>query len=151
MLIGNRLGIHDFGDVTPIPQDDGLNPVVPIAYPQEYVALMDLLRALIAANETTKRALDLTTAVIEHSASHYTAWHFRRRCLFAVGADLRAELTFVEEVAGENPKNYQIWYHRRAVALRMGGPGDELGYVGRVTAEDPKNYHAWSHRQWVVQ
>lgn len=33
-------------------------------------------------------------------------WH---RCLFALGKDLARELEVVEDVAGDNPKNYQYW------------------------------------------
>jgi hypothetical protein len=29
--------------------------------------------------------------------------------------DLNNELTFMDSFAQDNPKNYQIWFHRRAV------------------------------------
>jgi protein farnesyltransferase/geranylgeranyltransferase type-1 subunit alpha len=70
-------------------------------------------------------------------------------------------------LGGDNPKNYQIWYHRRAllekhaahaqqqqqqqqnISLRDIGTA-ELDYIATVLQADGKNYHAWSHRQWVV-
>ncbi|CAM9277596.1 unnamed protein product [Laminaria digitata] len=65
--------------------------------------------------------------------------------------DLASELDVAEDIAGDNPKNYQAWYHRRALTERRGEPGDELAYVDQVVEEDPKNYHAWAHRQWLLQ
>ncbi|CAM9168789.1 unnamed protein product, partial [Hapterophycus canaliculatus] len=143
-----RVPLEGFEDVTPIPQEDGPNPVVPIAYKHNYKVAGDYLRAFQVSGETSERALAITRLVLEYNASHYTAWWFRRRCLFALGMDLVDELDVVEDIAGDNPKNYQVWYHRRALAERTGSAGDELAYVDRVVEEDPKNYHAWSHRQW---
>ena len=50
-----------------------------------------------------------------------------------------------------SPKNYQLWYHRRALLeIRFGGEaGDallevarkELDYVDRILDDDSKNYH----------
>jgi protein farnesyltransferase/geranylgeranyltransferase type-1 subunit alpha len=74
----------------------------------------------MAANEYSDRALALTETVIELNAAHYTAWHFRRQCLFALNKDLAAELEFTEQVALNTPKNYQIWHHRRAVVEQYG-------------------------------
>lgn len=34
-------------------------------------------------------------------------WQYR--CLFALGMDLEDELDVVEDIAGDNPKNYQVW------------------------------------------
>lgn len=46
----------------------------------------------------------------------------------------------------ENPKNYQIWYHRRAIVERLGSGHRELDFCSRVFSVDAKNYHAWAHR-----
>ena len=70
--------------------------------------------------------------------------------MFELGDDPRAELAFVKEVADENPKNYQIWYHRRVLVERLKDPSLELAFTEEILAEDSKNYHAWAHRQWVV-
>eukprot|EP00903_Cladosiphon_okamuranus_P012558 g11759.t1 len=146
-----QVPLGGFEDVTPIPQQDGPDPVVSIAYKHNYKIAGDYLRAFQASGETSERALAITRLVLEYNASHYTAWWFRRRCLFALGMDLANELDVVEDIAGYNPKNYQVWYHRRALAEHRRNPGDELAYVDQVVEEDPKNYHAWSHRQWLLQ
>ena len=63
-------------------------------------------------------------------------------------------------MGGANPKNYQIWYHRRALLESASASNSsdwsayvpaELDYVATVLDEDSKNYHAWSHRQWVIR
>jgi hypothetical protein len=50
-----------------------------------------------------------------------------------------------------SPKNYQLWYHRRALLeIRFGGEaGDallevakkELDYIDKILEDDSKNYH----------
>jgi protein farnesyltransferase/geranylgeranyltransferase type-1 subunit alpha len=112
---------------------------------------MDYLRAAMAATEYSERALALTETVIELNAAHYTAWHFRRQCLFALKKDLAAELDFIEQVALNTPKNYQIWHHRRAVVEQYGDGSQELLFVNQILQLDAKNYHAWAHRQWALQ
>ena len=74
-----------------------------------------------------------------------------------------SELEYVTKVGGGNPKNYQVWYHRRSLletqfkALRDDKSSDvslaknELDYIQSVIEVDAKNYHAWSHRQWIVR
>ena len=144
--------LESFADLTPIPQDDGPRPVVPINYDPSFRATMDIFRAVLQCDELSSRALDLTSEVIDLNAANYTAWHFRRRCLKALSSDLKAELEYVAGIAGENPKNYQIWYHRRVIAEQLDDSEEnELAYTQRVLTEDSKNYHAWSHRQWVVR
>ena len=63
-----------------------------------------------------------------------------------------------QTLGGSNPKNYQIWYHRRVLlqdlypkhSLKKDFLHSELGYITSVLDEDSKNYHAWSHRQWLI-
>jgi len=62
-------------------------------------------------------------------------------------------LDLASSLGGSNPKNYQIWYHRRALLESHGAHeflDSELNYIAEVLQEDPKNYHAWSYRQWII-
>lgn len=71
---------------------------------------------------------------------------YRRQCLRYLGSDLVEELSFMDTFAEENPKNYQIWYHRRAIVEEHGDAAGELEFCAKVFATDAKNYHAWAHR-----
>jgi len=46
--------------------------------------------------------------------------HFRRKLVVALKKDLREECEFVRQMALENPKNYQIWHHRRVIVEMLG-------------------------------
>jgi protein farnesyltransferase/geranylgeranyltransferase type-1 subunit alpha len=143
----------EWSDVTPVPQNDGPNPVVPIAYKEEFSETMDYFRAVFLADERSIRSLHLTSEVIFLNPGNYTVWQFRRVILEALNADLQDELGFVEQVASDNSKNYQIWHHRRWVAEKLGpdAVSKELMFTKKIFLLDAKNYHAWSHRQWVLQ
>lgn len=142
----------EWSDVTPVPQDDGPNPVVPIAYKADFTETMDYFRAIYLTNERSDRALRLTSEAIGLNPGNYTVWHFRRQILEALNVDLHRELDFVKNIASGNPKNYQIWHHRRWVAEKLGSDAKEkeLEFTKRMLSLDAKNYHAWSHRQWVL-
>ncbi|XAR71146.1 Protein farnesyltransferase [Bertholletia excelsa] len=143
----------EWSDVTPLPQDDGPNPVVPIAYKEEFSETMDYFRAVYLADERSPRTLQLTSEAIHLNPGNYTVWQFRRLILEALHADLHDELDFVELIASGNSKNYQIWHHRRWVAEKLGAAAmrKELEFTQKIFSIDAKNYHAWSHRQWVLQ
>ncbi len=74
---------------------------------------------------------------------------YRRDCLRALGTDYTLEFKFLDEFADANPKNYQIWHHRRAVVEASGFPSAEKAFTEAVLLVDDKNYHAWSHR-WAT-
>ena len=68
-----------------------------------------------------------------------------------MGIDLHIELQYIDTYAEENPKNYQIWHHRRVVVELLGdltsaAAEHELEFTSNVLHEDNKNYHAWSFR-----
>ena len=131
---------------------------------------MDLFRAASAAREHSERVMHLTATILKFNMGHYSVWCasftsltcvkklssivrrlFRRRCLLELGLSIKDELQFTAKSAGENPKNYQMWFHRRELCasnhkLLTG----EIAYTTQVLSKDPKNYHAWSHRQWAV-
>ncbi|KAK4490948.1 hypothetical protein RD792_001669 [Penstemon davidsonii] len=143
----------EWADVRPVPQDDGPNPLVPIAYTDEFRETMDYFRAVYLANERSPRALHLTKEAIFLNSGNYTVWQFRRLVLEALKVDLHEELEFLEKITRDNSKNYQIWHHRRWVAEKLGTDvtSNELEFTKEIFLEDAKHYHAWSHRQWVLQ
>ncbi|RHY78472.1 hypothetical protein DYB38_000436, partial [Aphanomyces astaci] len=113
--------------------------------------VMDLFRAVLLLDEHSERTLALTAAAIECNAANYTVWHFRRKVLASLNADLYDELEFTRQHALESPKNYQIWHHRREIVERLNDSTVELALVAEALTDDQKNYHAWSYRQWVVK
>lgn len=62
----------DWADVQPVPQDDGPNPVVPIAYTDVFSETMDFFRAVYLANERSPRTLQLTEEAILLNSGNYT-------------------------------------------------------------------------------
>lgn len=161
-----------FSDIDPIAQSDGPEPACAITYTPEFVEAHNYLRAVLKADERSERAFELTTICLKFNPANYTCWHFRRRCLVALctptddddaqatidGDRIEQDLEFAARLGGSNPKNYQLWYHRRAL-LEIRFAGDEkiqvaqkeLDYVDNILDDDNKNYHAWSHRQWIIR
>jgi len=134
-----------------IPQDDGPNPPVPIAYSDEFVETMDYFRAVLQSDERSQRSLALTKEVIERNSANYTAWYFRRLVLEALNVDLQTEFPMTDEIALRTPKNYQLWFHRRWLVEKLGDYSRELAFTKSIFDGDSKNYHAWAHRQWIFQ
>lgn len=58
---------------------------------------------------------------------------------------------FIQSIADQSAKNYQLWQHRRVVVGWLGDASGELAFTKRYIAEDTKNYHAWGHRQWAIK
>jgi protein farnesyltransferase/geranylgeranyltransferase type-1 subunit alpha len=111
-------------DVVPIPLIDGppgqKDPgpaLATIAYSVRYSEAMSYLRAIMAANEFSRRALDLTEDIISMNPAHYTVWLFRAKTLKEIWAKegikvedgVLVELDWLEGISERNLKNYQIW------------------------------------------
>ncbi|KAF2769328.1 protein prenylyltransferase [Teratosphaeria nubilosa] len=152
-----------WADMTPIPLQEPhtAQPLAAIAYSDEYAECSAYLRAVMAANDLSRRVLDLTEDLIDMNPAHYTVWLYRAKCLFALDADLEQELEWLDEVALGHQKNYQIWHHRFLLLGKLGDGVDgerlaevvqgERQFVGKMFEMDAKNYHVWSYRQWLVK
>ena len=174
-----------FQDVTPVPQNEPEGgSVARIDYPNDFRMAYDYQRALWKSNEIhTDRALQLTALCLKFNPANYTVWHFRRLCLDQLyGSNTstdndnnnNCDLSYIDHemllasvLGGDNPKNYQIWYHRRVILEKLTQSNKtildhnskeqihsyyrkELQYIANVLVQDGKNYHAWSQRQWVI-
>jgi protein farnesyltransferase/geranylgeranyltransferase type-1 subunit alpha len=107
--------------------------------------------------------LSLTEEIINISPAHYTVWYHRQLVSQALGRSWREELQWCSSLADDNPKNYQIWQHRRW-CLSCGITSGELvaadaqcelnflsDFLTNPDHGDHKNYHAWSNRQWLLR
>lgn len=131
-------------------------------------ALTDLYDAI--ANESlTEEAYEIAGNVIEAvNAAEYSAWEWRWRCFVVLDAKAGAgqgklvemERSLMRRVATASPKNYQLWNHRRKLAMYCAEDlgkeaavvlADELEFTRACLEVDAKNYHAWGHRQAMLR
>lgn len=141
-----------WSDIIPHPTDEGgPSPLAAIAYSDEYGECMSYLRAAMSLNEFSPRVLLLTEDLIDMNPAHYTVWLYRAQCLFALNYNLKDELEWLNAIALQHQKNYQIWHHRHTIVDRIGESEGEGEFVERMLGLDGKNYHVWSYRQWLVK
>ncbi|XP_065157833.1 protein farnesyltransferase/geranylgeranyltransferase type-1 subunit alpha [Atheta coriaria] len=141
----------EWKDIEPIPQDDGEEPIVSIAYSPKFQDVFDYLRGAMKISEKSERVLQLTQDAIELNAANYTVWQYRRDILKEMKADLWQELNYINSVIENYQKNYQVWYHRKVIVEWLKDGSSELEFTERVLEMDAKNYHAWQHRQWAIK
>lgn len=122
-----------------------------IAYTEEYAEAMAYLRAIMAKDECSERALKITKHITEMNPAHYTVWLYRAKVVFALNADIRSEIKFLNDKALRHEKNYQIWHHRQMMMDKLGDPTGETEFISQMFEKDSKNYHVWSYRQWLVK
>ncbi|KAH7062507.1 hypothetical protein B0J12DRAFT_645620 [Macrophomina phaseolina] len=147
----NYAEADEWQDIEPIPLDEGgPNALAAIAYPEEYDEAMSYLRAVMAKNEMSDRALSLTEDIIHFNPAHYTVWLYRAKIILTLGKDIRTELEWLNAAALKNLKNYQIWHHRTTIVDKLDDATGEQAFIARMLAKDSKNYHVWSYRQWLV-
>lgn len=143
--------------IDPIEQVDALDvePISPILYTADYKDAMAYLRTVMATCEFSQRSLRLTAYIIARNPAHYTVWTFRYDCLKELGLDLDEELQYIQTMARESSKNYQLWHHRELImqlhGLSQNDVSLEKEFLEEMLDEDSKNYHVWCYRQWLCK
>jgi protein farnesyltransferase/geranylgeranyltransferase type-1 subunit alpha len=161
MEIGDYVPIKqrpEWVDFAPLRPPQASTEVVAIHASSDQKDLMDCFWAALTTGELSHRVLDLTEEIIlGFNAAHFSVWEWRWRCLNALGMLTSAEGQEKEEalmmqVAADNPKNYQLWNHRRRFAMLRGSEHaqSELKFSQQCMVFDAKNYHAWAHRQAIL-
>ncbi|KAK0739624.1 hypothetical protein B0T21DRAFT_449728 [Apiosordaria backusii] len=152
----------EWDDVVPIVVEDPENALAAIAYSPDYAEAMSYLRAVMNSKEYSPRCLKLTEYIINLNPAHYTVWLFRAANIFALKLPILDEITWLNQIALENLKNYQIWHHRHLLvenyypsissdpAALSAFAASEREFLTQILAEDTKNYHVWSYRSWLV-
>ena len=54
-------------------------------------------------------------------------------------------------VIAQNPKNYQVWYHRQKIVELLKDPSAEFEFTAKMLSRDAKNYHVWQYRQFILR
>lgn len=139
-------------------------PVVHIDLDQDRQDVLNVFNDRLVNGEISERVFCLTEEIILHvNSANYSVWQWRWCCfLHFFGKEDSAEakeqlvlkeLSLMQIVATENPKNYQLWNHKRKVALKRGESHlrDELDFASACLEHDAKNYHAWAHRQFLIK
>ncbi|KAK8030527.1 prenyltransferase alpha subunit [Apiospora arundinis] len=166
-LYGTKMGPYstdpEWDDVVPIPQMEPEGALAAIAYPEDYAESMSYLRAVMAANEYSPRCLKLTEHIISMNPAHYTVWLYRFAIIQHLDMPFLDEIEWLNNVALDYLKNYQIWHHRQLLLDHyyptIADTPDEVkrfarterAFVMEMFAEDAKNYHVWSYRQYLTR
>jgi protein farnesyltransferase/geranylgeranyltransferase type-1 subunit alpha len=163
MSSGKYAQSPEWADIDPIPLDDGngdgIIPLATIAYPPPYTEATSYLRAVMAVNEMSDRALKLTEDIIKINPAHYTVWLYRAKIIKELDKKLADEIDWLNMVSEENLKNYQIWHHRQIIVSRLRDSlteesdflAEERDFLMDIFARDSKNYHVWIYRHWLVR
>ncbi|KAL2315336.1 Protein farnesyltransferase/geranylgeranyltransferase type-1 subunit alpha [Schizosaccharomyces pombe] len=145
------LDFTEYGPLTPIPQDEGENPLAKICYTTGYEQGMTYFRAIMAKKEYSLRALNLTGFLIMNNPAHYTVWAYRFQILNHTPSYIDNELEWLDEIAEDFQKNYQVWHHRQKILSLTKNYERELEFTKKMFEIDSKNYHVWSYRVWILQ
>ncbi|KAK3299327.1 uncharacterized protein B0H64DRAFT_388104 [Chaetomium fimeti] len=152
----------EWDDVEPVVLEEPEGALAAISYSADYAEAMAYLRAVMQAKEHSPRCLRLTEHIIGMNPAHYTVWLFRAANVFALKLPIPDEMAWLNGVALENLKNYQIWHHRHLLVenyhpLIAADPSAvaefaaaERSFLQKILAEDTKNYHVWSYRSYLV-
>ena len=153
-----------FGDVDVVRLREAQSQVVrPLTHILIDAGKQDVLNVFIDRmdrhQEVSERMYHLSGEVIVHvNSADYSAWAWRWKCFLYMSESGGRDLVYYEKemmrsVVTANPKNYQLWNHRRKLAVYQGSSclQEELSFTKGCLEFDAKNYHVWAHRQSLLR
>ena len=117
---------------------------------------MGYFRAVLKSEEVSKRAFDLTYDVLMENQGNYTAWYWRRKCIYELKLDLKEEMRFLNKSYLSMSKVYQYWQHKRVIAQALVhskelNVDEEIKTLTLLYNDDCKNFHMWTYRMWLTE
>lgn len=142
----------NYDDIEPVQLNQEYPQLCQILYDEEYRSTMGILLALLGKHEYSERALAITEAGISLLGSHYSIWSYRFDIITHLQYDLYKELDWLDSVALDNEKNYQIWNYRQLIINQIDDydPIREFPILNIMLLEDTKNHHVWTYRRWFT-
>jgi protein farnesyltransferase/geranylgeranyltransferase type-1 subunit alpha len=141
----------EWSDVQPVKEFTSKVEILKIDYDEITEDANDYFRAVLKTGEISERSYTLTQDIIEACPTNYMAWYHRRQCIDVLNLDLNEELDWLDSIAKDNQKNYQIWQHRKLIIEKKADASREKTMMAEIFEDEPKNFHAWCHRIWVVR
>lgn len=138
-------------NVSPIIQADQTGALAAIAYSPRYSEAMSYLRALMAKDEVSERALALTEDLISMNPAHYTVWIYRMRVLRDLWKkSSNADEGDESEVSTPDSLEAQAEQHIVIDDYLWANVQSELRWLDELSFRNLKNYQIWHHRQSLV-
>lgn len=139
-----------YADLNPLPLDPGgPSPIAAIAYSADYAEAMAYLRALMAADEKSERALEVTEDLVEMNPAHYTVWLYRMGVLRALATEgVWGGRVVGEEEEEEGDEGEGAGDEAREETRTLFE--QELDWLNDIAQRNQKNYQIWQHRQGIV-
>lgn len=138
-----------YSDLEETEQYDPNCSILRIKYNEIDNYINSIFRTTLVKKEISKRVYDLTTLILEISATNYMGWLIRRICIDEL--NMKEDYIWLNNQTKLNQKCYQIWNHRKILVEKFGDWKTELEVMNEIFIEESKNYHAWCHRIWVTR
>lgn len=171
---------YDFSNIDPIYHQESANSLAEILYDDDYKSAIGYMRALMARDEHSARALAVVQAVIMRNPAHYTAWHYRLQILKGAGHDIVPKEAWIFHAAApeiESDDDSEEEDEKEAtnsadikektedqeeegetkqptevepVAEEPMPVIENYTWLNDVTLDNPKNYQIWHYRQQLA-
>lgn len=138
-----------YSDLEETEQYDPNCNILRIKYNEIDMYINNIFRTTLVKKEISKRVFDLTTYILEVSATNYMGWLIRRECIDEL--DLKENYPWLDNQTKLNQKCYQIWNHRKLLVEKYKNWENEIEVMNDIFNEESKNYHAWCHRIWITR
>lgn len=107
-----------YSDLEETEQYDPNCSILRIKYNEIDNYINSIFRTTLVKKEISKRVYDLTTLILEISATNYMGWLIRRICIDEL--NMKEDYIWLNNQTKLNQKCYQIWNHRKILVEKFG-------------------------------